>query len=126
MSGKIDKNIINGYEKFLNSIFVPKFEGYYPKVNYINFSIDDDGAYNYYFDLDVNEQDFDTISQDNGDEKKRSSNYWDTDVADFDYAYVTAVVLPKYEKLFGLNKSKRTNTQININNNGRNFMFFDY
>lgn len=125
MSSKIDKNIVNGYERFLNSFFIPKFEGYYPKVNYVNFSIDDDGGYNYYFDLDVNEQDFDKISTDNGDARKGVRNYWDTDVADFDYAYVTGVILPKYEKLFGLNKSKKTNVQMNINNEGRNFMFFD-
>ena len=126
MSDKVHNDLIKGYEKFLNNFFKPKVDSdFYHKVNFINFSMDDEGNHHYYFDLDVTEQDFDKISKDTGDARKGVWNYWNTDVADFDYNYVTGVELPKYYELFGFKRPKNVYSQININNGGRNYMFYD-
>jgi hypothetical protein len=106
MNPKISDRLSSGFLKFVNHAFIEKFNDLvsYPKILDFKFKIEPKGPKNmiiYYWTVEVNEKDFNEVSN----SSKPASAYWDTDLGDFDFVYVSFVMFAEFEILFNFRSS---------------------
>ena len=106
MNPKISDRLSSGFLKLVNHAFIEKFNDQvsYPKILDFKFEIEPKGPKNmiiYYWTVEVNEKDFNEVSN----SSKPASAYWDTDLGDFDFVYVSFVMFAEFEIFFNLRSS---------------------
>ena len=106
MSPKISDRLSSGFLRFVNRFFIEKFNNSveYPKILDFKFEIQSKDLKDtiiHYWTLEANEKDFNEVSN----SSKPASAYWDTDLGDFDFVYVSFVMFAEFEIFFNLRSS---------------------
>ena len=106
MTPKISDRLSSGFLRFINRFFIEKFNNSveYPKILDFKFEIqtkDSKDVIIYYWTVESNEKDFNEVSN----SSKPASAYWDTDLGDFDFVYVSFVMFAEFEIFFNLRGS---------------------